>query len=490
VNLTSKIAMNTTALAVGRLLLAASGLVAVGISTRYLGVEAYGKFATATALVWLISSFTDLGLSTVGLREVSRRPDETQRLFSTLLTIGLAFTCGALVIGLGLVQLVYPGADDFQVREGVTALLITLPFSAVAGAGTMYLISQQQAYLTMVGSVVASIVTLGTLVIATTLDWGFMGVVAAYVLNGVSFALVMILLARGRLRYRPGLDWPLARQIVKWALPIGATALIVNVYFRIDLILVSLISTDTQVALYGVAYKVFEALSILPGYFIVTVVPELSRAAVEHRERLDELVQKSFTALQTLALAMVIVFAGLADEISEVIGGDAFKHATPVILLLTGAVGISALTFVFGATLIALDRQNSVFKISIVTLATNVLLNLALIPPLGARGAALALLLTEAANLALFVLVYRRCAKLPRLGYAYRRVAAATLGLAAVLGVKLVPAVPALGSFPTLVLGSAVGVFAYVGGLYALRAMPVELHAGLLVPLWGRLRPR
>jgi O-antigen/teichoic acid export membrane protein len=488
-SLAAKVALNTTALAAGRFLLAASGLVAVGVSTRYLGLDAYGKFATATALVWLIASFTDLGLSTIGLREVSKRPDETQKLFSTLLTMGLIFTMGALVIGLGLSQLLYPGPDNTQVREGVALLLTTLPFAAVAGAGTMYLISRQQAYLTMVGSVLSSAVILGTLVLTTSLDWGFTGVVAAYVAGGVTYATVMILLTFRRVKYRPAFDWPLSRQLLGWALPVGATALIVNVYFRIDLILLSLLSNHKQVALYGVAYKVFEALSILPGYFIVTVVPELSRAA-ENRERLDDLVQKSFTALQILATLVVVLFAGLASDISEIIGGSAFEGATPVLVLLTVAVAISTVNFVFGTTLIALNRQSVVFRMAIATLAVNVALNLVLGPLWGARGAALALVVTEVANLVIAVLVYRRYATLPKLHQVERRLAAGALAAAAVLGVQMLPGAEELGPFTEAVIAGTAGVVTYFGSLYALRAMPSELHAGLVVPLWGRLRPR
>jgi O-antigen/teichoic acid export membrane protein len=252
VSLAGKVAVNTIALATGRFLLAASGLVAVGVSTRYLGLDAYGKFATATALVWLISSFTDLGLSTIGLREVSKRPDETQKLFSTLLTIGLIFTSGAMVIGLVLVQVLYPGQDNEQVREGVRLLLISLPFAAVGGAGTMFLISRQQAYLTMVGSVISSAVILGTLVLATTLDWGFTGVVEAYLAGGVAYGLVMVVLARGRVKYRLSFDWPLARQLLGWALPVGATALIVNVYSIVTLEPVRVVRPDRRTMGMGV----------------------------------------------------------------------------------------------------------------------------------------------------------------------------------------------------------------------------------------------
>jgi len=41
-----------------------------------------------------------------------------------------------------------------------------------------------------------------------------------------------------------------------------------------------------------------------------------------------------------------------------------------------------------------------------------------------------------------------------------------------------------------LVVGGTLSTAAYVGALYAFKAMPREFHVNLVLPLWAKLRPR
>jgi O-antigen/teichoic acid export membrane protein len=152
-------------------------------------------------------------------------------------------------------------------------------------------------------------------------------------------------------------------------------------------------------------------------------------------------------------------------------------------------VAISYVGGVFGQALIALDRQRSLFMFgALLVLPLNLGANLALIPLLGTYGAALAYVVTELISVGLLMVVYRRAAKVPR-PHRPLRVAAAACAMAAVVLIRLVPGVDGASPVAVLGLGAAVGGTLYVGALYLLRAMPREIHANLVVPVWTRLRP-
>jgi hypothetical protein len=61
--------------------------------------------------------------------------------------------------------------------------------------------------------------------------------------------------------------------------------------------------------------------------------------------------------------------------------------------------------------------------------------------------------------------------------------------MGAVTLIKLIPGVEAAGPVAVMLVGSALSLAAYTGALYALRAMPREIHANLVVPLWTKVRP-
>ena len=59
-------------------------MVSVGITTRYLGLQAYGSLTAATAFVVLLAPLLDIGMSTIGARELAKRPAETERLLGLI----------------------------------------------------------------------------------------------------------------------------------------------------------------------------------------------------------------------------------------------------------------------------------------------------------------------------------------------------------------------------------------------------------------------
>ena len=81
---------------------------------------------------------------------------------------------------------------------------------------------------------------------------------------------------RRHVKLRPAYDRGLLRQLVVRAAPQAGVYVLALLYFRFDTLLLSVMSTDSQVALYGVAYKVVEVIPFLPFAFMLTLFPEIS----------------------------------------------------------------------------------------------------------------------------------------------------------------------------------------------------------------------
>ena len=70
-------------------------LAAVPLVIRHLGPVDYGRFATVTAIIFIVAGFTEAGLTSLGVREYSNLPrQERARLLRNL--IGLRLTTTAL----------------------------------------------------------------------------------------------------------------------------------------------------------------------------------------------------------------------------------------------------------------------------------------------------------------------------------------------------------------------------------------------------------
>ena len=487
-SLSHRVAVNASALAAVRVASSLIGVVSVGVSTRYLGVDAFGALTAAIAFQAVATTLNEIGLSTIGAREIAKRPEDTQRIAGTLITAGLGFSVLAGVVGLGIAFALYGRGGDELTWQAIPLLLLTLPLAAPSGAVSAVLVARQQAALAALGAVAGTVVTLAGVVIAAELDAGFTALVLAYVAAAVAHTAVMVALAAGKVRLRPSRDRALTTRLIRWALPLGAATIVHSLYWRIDLILLSLLSSDAQVALYGLAYRVVDALVALPGFVTITLLPEFSRL-VQQPGRFEQAVEKGFRVFLVAAAAVIALFVAFASEIVEVVGGEDFQDSAHVLQILMIGVALIYLSSIFGHAFTAQNRQRELLWLSLVLLPSNVALNLLLIPAWGATGAAAAFAATELVHLTGIMLLYRRFGRVPRpkrwAGVLVAVAAVALVGLA-----KLLPPISHADPVLVLLVGGSAAAALYVATLYALGSMPPELHRQFVLPLWRRLRPK
>jgi O-antigen/teichoic acid export membrane protein len=486
VSLTRKVAVNATALAAGRGLLAVTGLVSVALATRYLGLHAYGALVAAIAFVTAFSPVADIGLSSIAAREMAKRPGEEERLVGVVFMLSLVLTGVSSLALVTASQFVYRGAENADLRSAILLLAVTgLPAGAAAVAAGSYFVARQQAWVGVIAGVAASLVTVSLLALAVALGWGFTGIVVAYAATAAAYGTTMVLFARGRIRLRPKFDRVLGRQLLVWALPLGLLMMLQAIYWRADTFLLSILSSNAQVGLFGLAFKVVDTTLVLPFYITITLLPEFSRLS-EMRARLDLLVERALRLMLFVVIPMFTALFVFADEIVELAGGRSFDGAATVLRILLVGVSTAFLSTVIGQALIAVNRQSRLLYVGVLILVVNVSIAAVLIPLLGARGAAIAFSCSEVCALPLLLAMYKQERRLPRL--------VPPLGLVAAAAVMLIVA---LVKFPlqslsgnagvVLVVGGGIAMCAYVAALYAFKTMPTEIHEGLVTPLLGRL---
>lgn len=489
VNLSQKVAINTTLLVASRLVAAAAGLAGVAIATRYLGPRDFGQLTVAIVFVSVFGFATDFGVYTVVAREVAKHPEDRDRLVATAFVIGLLLTAAALVLTFLVMLIAYGGAGRDLIRLGIAILSVQMLFSAAGGMAAVQLVADQRAAPGALAATVASVVFVAGLFLVISLDLGFAGIAACFSVSGAVGLLVPVAAVR-RPKLRLGRDAELRRRILRWAVPQGTVIVFSVIYFRVDTFLLSFLASDTEVASYGVAYRVLELLTVLPLFVMGTLYPEIARQA-PHSPRLNEIVQGAFSAMALAVVPLVIVFGGFSEDIVAVAGGPRYLTAAPVLRVLTVAVALVFVNAVYFQALVALNRQRNLFPFLIAILVANVAMNAVLIPAYGAMGASISLVASEAVALVLVLRIYAHVGALPRVSRPLRLLAAGAGTAAVVLALRAVLPVArpeeglgssftaALGPLATLVGASVVTLGLWCGALALLRAVPPELRAAV-----------
>jgi len=358
-------------------------LVTFAAITRHLGPTKFGYYSAALALLLIPNTISDLGLSKTVLRRISRQPELSGEVVSAGLTVRTLVSLVAFPVTLAL-AFVVPLPDGTRMAALVASVG---SFVMVLNDG---LLSVLQAELRMRWATTANILgralTLGLTLVAFEFGRGLYAVLLAYIAGNALTLLVDFLAVRG-VGLRPFLDLRYCRRLARSSLVIGASVIMGSLYFRIDVVLLAALRPSSDVGLYSSAYK-FLDLSLLVGSAItVSIFPHLSREMVKKTVAKAH-VQHIFNVLLAFGTAIAVVVGMHAKHLIVLTSGDKYLPATSTLQILAPAITVSLIAGLFGAILLAGDRERLLLLVHSTMFAVNVGLNLALIPPYGYNAAA------------------------------------------------------------------------------------------------------
>ncbi len=462
--------LRNSVLVVGARALAKIGVfLVIVLLWRHLGDERYGRFAAMVVYVTLVGVIADLGTQTIFIRDVSRDRDLFRRYLGNLVSARLALSVVALVVLAAALRLLSPSLFPYTLAG--FALLLTTSYSSLL-RGIFY-VRGRLAY-EAVAIVVEAVVLLGLTLFAISrqASWdAFLWVYAASYLFTCLFTFAVL-----RWRWQEGIvprfEPALIRALVLAGLPLALGFTITTIYAQLDIVLLQVFKNFQMVGWYSAANKYVDAVAWIPQSAMGAVFPALAMLSRGDHKRLAFAYQKSYKMLALVALPLAVGIAITAPAIVHLTRG--FDQSIPALQFLAPSIALLFVNNAFIYALTAINRQADFTRLALMTLVVNVILNLALIPPFGYLGAAIASTLTE---LALFVggwwLLRRHLVALPVI----RSIGPILVSVALMGG-----AVYLIRSLP-LILVVLLAVIVYAAGLLAFRALDREEWAILRASL-------
>jgi O-antigen/teichoic acid export membrane protein len=450
----------------------AAGIV-VGLATatlllRHLGVSESGRYVTVLSLVAIASSVVDLGLNVSGSRELALcGPEGRAAMRANILGQRLWITPIAVV-----------AIVSFAVLAGYPTRMVL--GSALAGTG-LYIVAIADALLLRLtvelrnaglASVdfLKQVVTLACVAVLVALNARLLPFFAVLIVTGVAVLAVTPLLAGWNAFVLPRFDRTQQRTLLTKALPLAAALVLGQIYFRLVILLMSVISSPRQTGYYGGSLRAMEALVSIPILVAGVALPLLAAAARDDRARLRYAIEGLSEGAVIAGVLVVLVTVRAAEPVMVIIGGHAFRPSGAVLQIQVGALLFGALVQIWAVSLVALGRQRELILTNALGLLGVAAFAAALVGPFGAQGGAAASVLGDALLASLIYWRLRASAGKVVVHFGFLgRVAAA----AAAASVALV-----LPGLPDLVAAALAGaLFLGVGQLIGM--VPEELHDAL-----------
>lgn len=409
-NTARRIVRNFLSLSLAQLISRFIFFLAIIYLARILGPEDFGKINFAQAVVLYFMLVANLGLTTLGTREVARNKNRTGDYLHNIVTLRLTLALFSFCLLVVFAFLVHKLAE-------IRYLIIVYGLSLFPSALLIEWVFRGEERMEFIGiSRIVDKLSYGVLIYILIKDpeklWliPWLWLIAATVASG--FLIYVFIRQFGKIRLN--FNFSFWKSMLGVALPMGLAWMMIQIYNNFDTIMLKFIKGNEVVGWYNAAYKIIWFIFMLGGLYIVTIFPVISKFYKESSEKLRILLSLSAKLMITIGLPLGIGGAILGKPIIHFFYGIEYDNGVIAFQILIWYVFISFICMVYANSLLACNREKK-YAIGVsLAAATNLILNIFLIPPFGLIGAAIS---TVAAEGALFIYAYREFQKVERVEF-------------------------------------------------------------------------
>ena len=389
-----------------RLLMLVGALGASVIVGRWLGPEGLGALAVLNVTVALALQIGSAGLPSANTYFLSQDRKRLGPAWAN--TIIFAFVWGALLLLLVVaLAMIKPSLFGAVPQNLLVIAAISIPFQlltllglnvllAMDRIGKMNLLDSMSPLLVLFNAVTVVLILHSRLAVLVTFNTAATIVLAVWMIWMIARLLNQ---QRAAAAFRPSAALFLStmKYGLKFSIPVMAAILI----FRFDLLIVNHFRGAAEAGVYAVASQTANLLLMLPAVIATLLFPRLASAKDQRGEFAAEVTRHA-----SFVMLLVCLAAAAASFLLPVVYGARFADATVQLLILLPGVYLVSIEAVLVQHFMGTGLPVAVPIFWLVTLAVSLGLNFALVPTLGARGAALTSTLSYALIFALVAIYF------------------------------------------------------------------------------------
>ncbi len=408
-SIAKKILGNTAIQIAGRAVMAVTSVVILKAISNFLGVEGYGTYTAVYEYLAFFGIAADLGLFTIGVREMGKGLRPREFIAGNIMGMRMVTAATAMMLSV-MIAFLIPNYSETNIPVGVAIGSIAVFLSIMHGTVSSVLQVEHKMQWSTFGLVGGKLISMFWML--AVVYYFYIGDPSAAAFNnliwagvaGNGFALIFtIFFALRVVRFRPSFSMEYWREIFVSALPYGTALVLSTIYFRIDSIMLLFMKGPHEVGLYGMPMRILEILSVIPVYFMNSVLPILSKGLREKSSEVRRMIQLSFDFLFMCAAPIVVGLFVLAYPVIFLISSpeflsrlsDGYYGSDIAMQILVFAMFFSFLNSLFSYTLVAANKQSILLWINGAAAIFNISANLIVIPAWGFRGAAVNTVVTE-----------------------------------------------------------------------------------------------
>lgn len=439
-----KIASNTIAQIISKILTAIIAIFLISILTNYLSVEMYGLYSKVYNYIWIFVFLADLWLYAIAIREITANKKDSAKIVWNVMSLRLFLGIFILFFCVFIAYFL-PGYNSSLALISIAIASVFTIFQLLNSSILALMQANMKIEFSAFSLVLSKILNVWLIASIAYIFFTkeniwegsdaysipFLMIMWVWVVSVLLNTLLNFWYARRIVRFGFAFDWEYIKYIFRISLPYGIALFLSVVYFKVDVILLSLLEWpergDVSIALYSLPMKIIEVLMVIGWFYMTSLLPSLTEffkpsssvtSPLEGGTQVwdkNNLIALSFRILFAGAIMIFSLWVLFRDSIIRIIAnedylltGQAFNSSDAFFIVLAVIV-FYFISLVFIYCLVAANQQSKLLKINIIVTLFNIIGNIILIPKYSFIGAGIVTLLSQ---IFLMILAYFATKKL------------------------------------------------------------------------------
>lgn len=396
-----KVFINTAAQILSKAWTALISILLLSILTNYLTQELFWLYSKVYNYLGIFAFLADLWLYTITIREITKNSNDTKNIVSNVMTLRTILWIIIIVLSVWIAYFL----PWYNSKIAIISIFIISLFTLVSLINSSVL-ALMQAKLKMEFSLFSAILwKLATFVwilltvfiffkkdIISDYSFPFYFIMLSWLLWITINTLMNYFYTKKLCDIWFSFDYKYMKHIFKISLPYWLALFLSVVYFKVDIVLLSIIEPEKlsnySIALYSLPMKIVEVLMVIGWFYLNSILWELSKNfELKKHTEINSILNISFKLLFSFSLFLLVSWTLFRNNIIEIVANREYITSPGHIYSSSSVFFIVLLVLVFYFIsnlfiyiLISSNNEKKLLKINIIVALFNIIWNILIIP--------------------------------------------------------------------------------------------------------------
>lgn len=402
-----KIASNTISQILTKALTAIISIFLISLLTNFLTVEMYWLYNKIYNYTWIFVFLADLWLYAITIREITTNKENTAKIVWNVMTLRFILWVWILLFSI-IIAYFLPWYNSPLVLFCIFISSIFTIIQLLNSSIMALMQAEMKIEFSLISTVLGKLLNIWLIALIIYFVfwmWYYTWVTSINITDNIPFVLIFVIstiwifantflnyfYARKIVKFWFDFDWEYIKHLFKISLPYWVALFLSIIYFKVDVILLSLLewpwNWDLSIALYSLPMKIVEVIMVVWGFYMTSMLPSLTKAFKEEdKTSLNHLIGISFKVLFAFSIFIFSLWILFREYIIEIVANRNYLETTHMFnssdafLVVFAVVVFYFISLVFIYSLVASENQNKLLKINIIVTIFNIIWNIILIP--------------------------------------------------------------------------------------------------------------